>query len=381
MLDSLSCSQLDYIRLWFLVQHSLSSFYKINQHYTHLAEATQPDQIETWQKLGIHKNHIQRLKDFHLPESQRQFQHCIVLIQKESDFILTLDHPDYPTQLLPYSDRPPILFGQGDAQALLQPQIAIVGSRKPSSHGRQVAYDFAYYLSEKGFYISSGLAQGIDEAAHQGALQYNRTIAVMGTGLDQTYPSQHQQLRQQIVVQRGSIITEFLPGTPPLQHHFPRRNRIVSGLSLGVIVAEATLDSGSLITAKLAAEQGKLVFAIPGHIYSQHHQGCHQLIREGGILVDHPEQVIEDLALPTQWQSQQQTEQSKHSNNFEVPTELPAHLTPLYNLLDWVGQNIDELVAKLQSDIGTMTSQLMELELLGLCTQQAGLYLRCRPGK
>ena len=381
MLNSLSSVQLDYIRLWFLVQHSLTSFYKINAHYTHLAEATLPDQIETWQKLGIHKNHIQRLRDFHLAEAQLQFQHCIALIQKNSDFILTLDHPDYPTQLLPYADKPPILFGQGDAQALLQPQVAIVGSRKPSSHGRQVAYDFAFYLSEKGFYIGSGLAQGIDEAAHQGALRHSRTIAVMGTGLDQTYPTQHQQLRQQIVAHSGTVVTEFLPGTPPLQHHFPRRNRIVSALSLGVIVAEATLKSGSLITAKLAAEQGKSVFAIPGHIYSEHHQGCHQLIREGAILVEHPEQVIEDLALPTQWHTQQHIEQTKISHNLEAPTELPPHLTSLYNQLDWVGQNIDEIIVKQPLDIGTLTSQLMELELLGLCMQQAGLYLRCRPSK
>lgn len=381
MLNSLSSLQLDYIRLWFLVQHSLTSFYKINGHYSNLAEATQPTQIETWQKLGIHKNHIQRLRDFHLAESQLQFQYCVALIQKHSDFILTLEHSDYPTQLLPYADKPPILFGQGDAQALLQPQVAIVGSRKPSSHGRQVAYDFAFYLSEKGFYIGSGLAQGIDEAAHQGALRHSRTIAVMGTGLDQTYPTQHQQLRQQIIAHSGTVVTEFLPGTPPLQHHFPRRNRIVSALSLGVIVAEATLKSGSLITAKLAAEQGKSVFAIPGHIYSEHHQGCHQLIREGAILVDHPEQVIEDLALPTQWQNQQHNQQSKNLNGLEIHTELPLHLTSLYNQLDWVGQNIDEIIAKQPLDIGTLTSQLMELELLGLCMQQAGLYLRCRPSK
>ncbi|MDN5513116.1 DNA-processing protein DprA [Acinetobacter sp.] len=381
MLNSLSSLQLDYIRVWFLVQHSITSFYKIKQHYPHLAEATRPDQIETWQKLGIHKNHIQRLRDFHLPESQLQFQHCVALIQKDSDFILTFDHPDYPTQLLPYCNKPPILFGQGDAQALLQPQIAIVGSRKPSNHGRQVAYDFAYYLSEQGFYINSGLAQGIDEAAHQGALQHNHTIAVMGTGLDQTYPSQHQQLRQQILDHSGTIISEFLPGTAPLQQHFPRRNRIVSALSLGVIVAEAALKSGSLITAKWAAEQGKSIFAIPGHIYSEHHQGCHQLIREGAILVDHPEQVIEDLALPTQWQTQQHSEQASKIAPLNTQPVLPAHLSILYNQLDWMGQHLDELVIQQQLDVATLTSQLMELELLGLCTQQAGLYLRCRPGK
>lgn len=381
MLTSLSSLQLDYIRLWFLVQHSLTSFYKISQHYTHLAEATQPNQSETWQKLGIHKNHIQRLQDFHLAESQLKFQHCVDLIQKQSDFVLLQNDAHYPQQLLPYADKPPILFGQGDAQALLQPQVAIVGSRKPSHHGRQVAYDFAFYLSEKGFYIGSGLAQGIDEAAHRGALQHNRTIAVMGTGLDQTYPSQNQPLRQQILAHHGTVITEFLPGTPPLQQHFPRRNRVVSALSLGVIVAEAALKSGSLITAKWAAEQGKLIFAIPGHIYSEHHQGCHQLIREGAILVDHPDQVIEDLALPTQWHAQQHNQQANKINCLDTQPELPAHLNILYNQLDWVGQHIDEIMLRQKLDVATLTSQLMELELLGLCMQQAGLYLRCRPGK
>lgn len=192
----------------------------------------------------------------------------------------------------------------------MQPQIAIVGSRKPSPHGRQVAYDFAYYLSEKGFFISSGLAYGIDEAAHQGASAHQRTIAVTGTGLDTTYPAQNKNLQNIFWLKMAPLLRSFT-GTPPLQQHFPRRNRIVSGLSLGVLVVEATLKSGSLITANKAAEQGKTVFAIPGHIYSEFHQGCHQLIREGAILIDHPEQIIEDLALPTQWQSQQQNKLKK----------------------------------------------------------------------
>ena len=243
-----------------------------------------------------------------------------------------------------------------------------------------MAYDFAYYLSEKGFFINSGLAQGIDEAAHQGGLKHQRTIAVMGTGLDLTYPTTHQGLRDQILQQHGTIISEFLPQTKPLQQHFPRRNRIVSGLSLGVIVAEATLDSGSLITAKLAAEQGKTVFAIPGHIYSEFHQGCHQLIREGAILVDHPEQVIEDLALPTQWLSQQQATLSATASAAAHPT-LPEHLLALYSQLDWVGKNMDQLASELQQETAHLTAQLMELELLGMAMQQSGLYLRCRPSQ
>lgn len=379
MLNSLSQVQLETLTLWYLVQHSLSSFYKISQHYSSLATAIQPDQVSTWQALGIHANHVRRLKDFQLTESQQKFQRCLEQIQRDSDFILLHHDLHYPQQLSHYPDKPPIIFGQGQPDILLQAQIAMVGSRKPSPHGRQVAYDFSFYLSEQGFYINSGLAQGIDEAAHRAALQHQGTIAVMGTGLDQTYPSQHQQLRQQIIAHGGAVITEFLPATPPLQHHFPRRNRIVSGLSLGVIVAEATLKSGSLITAKLAAEQGKTVFAIPGHIYSEHHKGCHQLIREGAILIDHPHQVIEDLALATQWQILQNelTEESAEAQ----PPHLPQHLLRLYNQLDWVGQDLDHLSSHLEQDVSSLTGQLMELELLGLSTQQAGMFLRCRPHK
>lgn len=407
MLNSFSPQQINSILLWYLVQHSLSSFSKLVQHYGSVAAAVQPEHLLTWSDVRIHANHLQRAKEYLSPTGQLAFEQCLNQLQQQCDFVLTLDDADYPNQLRPYANRPPILFGQGNAQALLQAQIAIVGSRKASPHGRQVAYDFAYYLSEQGFFINSGLAQGIDEAAHQGALQHQRTIAVMGTGLDSTYPSAHHSLRQQIVESGGAVITEFLPQTKPLQQHFPRRNRIVSGLSLGVIVAEASLKSGSLITAKLAAEQGKLIFAIPGHIYSEFHQGCHQLIREGAILVDHPEQVIEDLALPTQWQYQQNQMATKPdqvttaSIRAESPTlqtettllstttkttdtttpHIPEHLLTLYQQLDWVGQSIDYLAQQLNLDIATLTSALMELELMGFCLQQSGLYLRCRPHK
>lgn len=376
MLNTLSTAQIHAITLWYLLQHSLSSFYKISQHYADLAHAIDGSQTETWRKLGIHKNHIQRLQDFQSSESQLHFQRSLEQIQLHSDFVLLHTDAEYPQQLSHYAHKPPILFGQGHADQLLQPQIAIVGSRKPSLHGRQVAYDFAFYLSEQGFYINSGLAQGIDEAAHQAALQHRRTIAVMGTGIEQTYPAAHQTLRQQIIEHGGTVITEFLLFTPPLQQHFPRRNRIVSGLSLGVIVAEAALKSGSLLTAQWAAEQGKTTFAIPGHIYSEHHQGCHQLIREGAILIDHPQQVIEELALATQWQALENTTKTKVIE--ATSQQIPPHLLSLYNQLDWVGQSLDQLGTQVQQEVSALTSQLMELELLGFCTQQAGLYLRCR---
>ncbi|MNU50007.1 hypothetical protein D3C71_389630 [compost metagenome] len=375
MLTQLSSHHYHTLKVWYLVQHSLVSFKKIVDYFDSCETAVQPAGLVQWSNLGLHTNHLKRVDEFQTAQGQAHFEKLIEQIQQYTDFILTPDDSGYPTQLLPYTDHPPIIFGKGQAQALLQPQIAIVGSRKPSPHGRQVAYDFAYYLSEKGFYVSSGLAYGIDEAAHQGASVHQRTIAVTGTGLDSTYPAQNKKLAEQILAQNGAIITEFLPGTLPLQQHFPRRNRIVSGLSLGVLVVEATLKSGSLITANKAAEQGKTVFAIPGHIYSEFHQGCHQLIREGAILVDHPEQIIEDLALPTQWQSQQQSQSETAETG---APEIPEHLVKLYQSLDWVGQDIDQLIVHHSQPVAELTSSLMELELLGLCMQQSGLYLRCR---
>jgi len=373
MLDHLSQHQINSISLWYVVQHSLPSFYKIQNYFKNLNDALQPQQITTWQNLGLHKNHIERFKQLQNIETQKHLQKIFYTIQQYCDFVLTDQDHLYPTQLLPYEDRPPILFGQGNIQALLQPQIAIVGSRKATQYGLQITYDFAHYLSHQGFYITSGLAQGIDEAAHQGSLKNQRTIAVMGTGIDQKYPIQNLKLRQEILIQQGTIITEFLPFTKPLQHNFPRRNRIVSGLSLGVLITEASLNSGSLITAKLAAEQGRSIFVTPGHIYNESHRGCHSLIREGAILVDHPEQIIEDLALPIQWHHQK-IQSSLTQENLKIP----EHLLALYQQLDWNGQNIDQLATHLKVDIPILTSHLMELELLGLYMQQSGLYLRCR---
>lgn len=374
MLTAISDEHLAHIKLWYLVQHSLSSFYKLQNFFGSAAEAVIEKNLVNWKRLNLHINHIQRAEHFYTALQQRQFAVCITKIKAHSDFILIDSESHYPQQLLPYSDHPPLLFGKGAWQNLNHPQVAIVGSRKPSTHGKQVAYDFAYYLSEKGFYITSGLAQGIDEAAHLGGLQHHRTIAVIGTGIDQIYPSQNRYLQEKILQHSGCVVSEFLPETKPLQHHFPRRNRIVSGLSLAVLVAEAALKSGSLITAKAAADQGKITFAIPGHIYSECYQGCHQLIRDGAILVDHPEQMIEDLALPTQWHCQQQTETS----SAEPAPILPEHLFMLYQGLDWVGQDIDTLAQHLKLNTAELTSYLMELELLGFCTQQYGLYLRCR---
>lgn len=396
----ISLEQLHQIKLWYLVQHSLSSFRKLIRHFGSAELAVQTKNLTQWKNLNIHESHQKRVAAYLTASGQVQFERCLEKIQISCDKILSDCDTYYPQQLLTYTDRPPILFVKGQWQILNQPQVAIVGSRKPSAHGKQVAYDFAYYLSDKGFYVISGLAQGIDEAAHLGAIQQQRTLAVVGTGLDLVYPPQNKKLQTLILEASGCIVSEFLPETPALQHHFPRRNRIVSGLSLAVLVAEATLKSGSLITAKCAAEQGKMTFAIPGHIYSDFHQGCHQLIREGAILVDHPEQMVEDLALPTQWQYQQQSlnlianisesvvkadrelqtqhEQQSHPPQRRPEHHLAEHLLEIYQQLDWEGKDIDQLSAHLSISVAELMAYLVDLELLGLCTQQYGRYLRCR---
>ena len=383
MLNQISLQHTKTIQLWYLVQHSLSAFRKLEQFFGSVEAAVSTENLSKWSEIKLHKSHLERAKEILTPLGEQKFQRCLDQVKQYTDFIVTESELSYPQQLLPYNDHPPILFGKGNLQNLSQPQIAIVGSRKPSPHGKQVSFDFAYYLSEKGFFITSGLAQGIDEAAHMGALENHRTIAVIGTGLDLTYPSQNAGLQKKILQNSGTVISEFLPNTKPLQQHFPRRNRIVSGLSIGILVAEAAVESGSLITAKLAAEQGKLTFAIPGHIYSDFHRGCHQLIREGAILVDHPEQLIEDVALPTQWHYQQKNDESSRTDisptiNTGTSNEIPQHLFLLYQQLDWTGQDIDSLSEKLNINIAELTASLMELELLGLCIQQSGLYLRCR---
>ena len=383
MLNQISLQHTKTIQLWYLVQHSLSAFRKLEEFFGSVEAAVSTENLSRWSELKLHKNHLERLQEIRTPLGEQNFQRCLDQIKQHTDFIVTESEPSYPQQLLPYNDHPPILFGKGNLQNLSQPQIAIVGSRKPSPHGKQVSFDFAFYLSEKGFFITSGLAQGIDEAAHMGALEHHRTIAVIGTGLDLIYPSQNEGLQKKILQNSGTVISEFLPTTKPLQQHFPRRNRIVSGLSIGVLVAEAAVESGSLITARLAAEQGKLTFAIPGHIYSDFHRGCHQLIREGTILVDHPEQLIEDVALPTQWHYQQKNDENSRTDispttNIDASSDIPQHLFLLYQQLDWVGQDIDSLAEKLNINTAELTASLMELELSGLCIQQSGLYLRCR---
>ncbi|MBZ0104750.1 MAG: DNA-processing protein DprA [Sulfuricella denitrificans] len=212
--------------------------------------------------------------------------------------IVTLADEDYPRALLEIPDPPPLLFVKGQRQRLNLPALAVVGSRSATPQGLSNAESFARHLSDCGLCIISGLALGIDGAAHRGGLQGNAsTIAVVGTGLDIVYPSRHRELAH-VLAQEGALISEFPLGTPSKSQNFPRRNRLISGLSRGCLVIEAALQSGSLITARLAAEQGREVFAIPGSIHSPQARGCHFLIKQGAKLVETAQDVLDELGYP-----------------------------------------------------------------------------------
>ncbi|MGO0309561.1 DNA-processing protein DprA [Endozoicomonas acroporae] len=210
--------------------------------------------------------------------------------------IVTPDSHLYPKALKELPDAPVVLYVIGNSQLISEPQLGVVGSRRPTPNGRRVAREFCEHLSRSGLVVTSGMALGIDAAAHQGALGcYGATVAVLGTGVDQVYPARHEDLYQ-LIASQGAIVSEYPLGTKPFAGNFPRRNRILSGLSLGVLVVEAALESGSLISARLAAEQGREVFAIPGSVLNPLSRGCHKLIREGAVLVESPDDVLIELA-------------------------------------------------------------------------------------
>ncbi|TXK97341.1 DNA-protecting protein DprA, partial [Methylococcaceae bacterium HT1] len=235
---------------------------------------------ETLIKLGLRTQTIDAIKKADWDSVEQD----LLWREQKDNHILLFTDTDYPSQLKEIPDPPPILFARGDVDLMQFPQLAIVGSRTPSSSGLQMATDFASSLATTGFTITSGLALGIDAASHRGALAVQgKTIAVTGTGLDRVYPATHKELATEIA-NTGVLVSEFPPGTSAKANHFPRRNRIISGLCVGLLVVEAAKHSGSLISARMALEQNREVFAIPGSIYNPVARGCNALIREGAKL-------------------------------------------------------------------------------------------------
>lgn len=270
--------------------------------------------------------------------------------------LLTLGDPSYPRQLLDIPDPPTLLYVRGNPALLGQPALAIVGSRNATPQGRRDAEHFARYLADSGLCITSGLALGIDAAAHQGALAAGgSTVAVIGTGADRLYPASNRDLALEIV-HRGAIVSELPLGTPALAGNFPRRNRILCGLARGVLVVEAAVGSGSLITARLAAEQGREVFAIPGSIHSPVSRGCHQLIKQGAKLVETAADILEEMGQPAPFSGG--SDQVEDGSND----------TPAGSLLALIGHTpclLDELAARSGLPADRLLGELLALEMAG----------------
>lgn len=280
--------------------------------------------------------------------------------------IIAYDSPLYPALLREIACPPALLYAEGDISCLAKPCIAVVGTRQPTHQGGLTAKQFAEALAAHGYSIVSGLAGGIDSKAHQGSLAHPlASVAVMGTGIDVIYPQKNQALAKDIV-QNGLILTEFPLTTPPLAGHFPRRNRIISGLSLCTLVIEATIQSGTMVTARLALEQNREVMAVPGSIHNPNSAGCHHLIKEGALLVTSPEEVVESLGILPKATTQQ-------SN-----TQYTEEQAPLLALFNDALTSFDELLVRSELEAAALSGQLIVLEMTGVIESVPGGYQRCK---
>ena len=329
---------------------------------------------EQLRKLGLKQASIDALRH----PNEEAVAHDLEWHSKPGNRIMCSQDPDYPVLLRQIPAPPPLLYVHGDTSILGEPQLAMVGSRNPSASGQRTATEFAQHLSTAGLIITSGLALGIDAASHQGALDTGSpTIAVMGTGLDRVYPARNRDLARQIAEQ-GALVSEFPVGTPPLAENFPRRNRIISGLSLGTLVVEAALRSGSLISARNAGEQGREVFAIPGSIHNPLARGCHHLIRQGAKLVETAQDVIDELGILADTcnslsQPDERDETPGHTR------ELDAEYTQLLDTIGFESTSIDNLVTRSGLTPAEVSSMLLQLEMSGyIASNPGGLYNRLR---
>ncbi|HHU75287.1 MAG TPA: DNA-protecting protein DprA [Firmicutes bacterium] len=288
-------------------------------------------------------------------------------ILKKNIKVISWDEPGYPHLLKEIYDPPPLLYYQGDIGVLRDSCLAIVGSRRHTAYGKEIAYKFAAKLADYGLTIVSGMARGIDTWAHRGSLEGGgRTAAVLGSGVDVCYPAENRDLKERISG-NGIVISEFPPGTKPLPNHFPQRNRIISGLSLGTLVIEATSRSGSLITADFALEQGREVFAVPGGVGSPFSKGCHKLLKEGAKLAESVEDILEELLIPLRHGIElQETEQSSGGGH--------GGDGGLLDLIPYQPVLMEEIILQSNKNAAEVAVLLLELELSGKIKQLPGKY-------
>lgn len=297
----------------------------------------------------------------------------IWLDEASENKMITFGCCDYPDMLASLDNPPLVIFVKGNASLLQQSQIAMVGSRRASFQGKKTAEEMAAALSIKGITVTSGMALGIDAASHQGALHgCGKTIAVMGTGPDSIYPFKHKSLHSDILAAEGAIITEFFPGIPAKAWHFPRRNRIIAAMSLGTLVVEAKIQSGTLITANMAADLGRDVFAIPGSIFNTHAQGCHWLIQQGAKLVTNVNDIFDELAIEALPEKESRYVESEKSELNSLATD------KLLASVDYDVTAIDVIAQRGSMPVQQAMALLLEYELCGLVTAVPGGYIKLR---
>ncbi len=367
----------DTLKHWIALYHTPGvgavSFQQLLEAFPNLQELPRTDP-EALLKLGLSRKAIDALQHPDATAITRDLEWQ----DKPGNRIMTCQDPDYPALLLQLQSPPPLLYIHGQCNILREPLLAMVGSRNPSSAGIRTATDFARHLSAAGLIISSGLALGIDAACHRGALDAGMpTVAVMGTGLDRVYPARHRDLARQIAEQ-GVLVSEFPIGTEPRAENFPRRNRIISGLSLGTLVVEAAIRSGSLITARYAGDQGREVFAIPGSIHNPLARGCHHLIRQGAKLVETAQDVIDELGMLAG-----SLNPVTPATSVADATDKPDKLGPEYQqLIDFIGfdnTSVDQLVCSSGLTPAEVSSMLLQLEMSGyIASNHGGTYNRLK---
>jgi DNA processing protein len=308
-------------------------------------------------------------------------QRCQAWLERPRHHFLTIGHPLYPPALARIEDPPLALFVHGDVDCLWRPALALVGSRAATAGGRDNARHFARSFCRAGLVVTSGLAAGIDAAAHEAALASGgQTVAVLGTGPDRPYPASHARLLLQ-VSEQGAVVSEHPPGTPPRAAHFPGRNRIIAGLSLGTVVVEAAERSGALITARLAAEAGREVFALPGSIHQPLARGCHRLIREGAQLVETPEEVLAGVAaLAGHWARELVPAGAGADRPAAVPSSASADHHTLWKALEFDPIPMDALVERTGLTAAVLSSMLLCMELDGRVAVEHGRYARRSTG-
>ena len=343
---------------------------RLIDHFKTAESVYRASQSELIQLFGSNRRFEKIHSYLNTPVNADNFHTELSFSTKPGHSLISYEHPDYPQLLKAITDPPPMLYLRGDSSALTEPQLAIVGSRNAKQRSLRRSHEFAQGLCSVGITVTSGLAVGVDHSAHLGALSAKgSTIAVLGNGLNSIYPRQHLALGEKIVSQGGLLLSEQPPNAHPAAANFPKRNRIISGLSLGVLVIDATIRSGSLVTARLAAEQGRDVFALPGDIDNPNSKGCHRLIKDGAQLTETIDEILQSIA--PQLRSYLTSEPDLASNDQNL-TESEILL------MDAIGDcacSADQLSTTTRLTSAEVSSILLSLELAGIvCSQSGGKY-------